>query len=132
MKINSVKDIFTYIDCSNKDFSKNINNNGGFPLFFRALAAQTFWVVLVYKISLLLIPIKDFYASNALVLIIVAAWCMLSKIFKDNLPEWINEVISEPEGYTKVRKEEIHTEAGGIQESLSCLIPVGRSLNQLN
>lgn len=95
MKINCLGDFLIHIKSSNNKFCKKIIDDcGGFTFYIRALATQFLFFTLIYKISLILIPIKDFYIANGTVLLIVGFWTVLSKIFEDNIPEWINEFIS--------------------------------------
>lgn len=89
-KIKSFKDLFGNIKQSNKNFFDNIKENGGVNLYFRALTAQILWLTLFYNIGILLIPVKQFLVSNAILVIVVILFALLKGVIIDKIPDWID------------------------------------------
>jgi hypothetical protein len=92
-KIKNCKDLFCNISNSNRDFIDKIKNGGGFNLYFRALTAQILWLTLFYNIGILIIPIKQFLLSNAILAIIIVLLTIVKGIIKDKIPDWVGHHI---------------------------------------
>jgi hypothetical protein len=88
--IKNFQDLFGNIVSSNKEFFDNIKKNGGVNLHFRAFTAQILWLTLFYNIGILLIPVKQFLLSNAILVIVVIFYAILRGVISDKIPDWID------------------------------------------
>lgn len=89
-RINNCKDLFCDIRQSNRDYFEKIRSNGGIDLFLRALIAQILWFAFFYNIGMMLIPVKDFFLSNTIFLVIISFSLLLRGVIGDRIPYWFN------------------------------------------
>jgi len=54
------------------------------------LTAQILWLTLFYNIGILLIPVKQFLLSNAILVIVVILFALLKGVISDKIPDWID------------------------------------------
>jgi len=92
-RINNCKDLFCDIRQKNEDYFDGIRKNGGMNLHCRALAAQLLWFAFFYNFGMMLIPAKDFFLSNVIILAIVTFGVLLKGVAGDKLPCWIDDYI---------------------------------------
>ena len=92
-KIKNFKELWNFIEKSNKEYLERIRQGGGQNLYFRALTAQILWLFLFYSIVQKLVPIKNFLLSNALILIILGLLSFLWTVIKNKVPLWVSETI---------------------------------------
>lgn len=92
-KINNCRDLFCDICQNNKNYFNKIKKNGGLNLHLRALIAQILWFSFFYNIGMMLIPVKDFFLSNTIFIVIITFSLLLRGVIGDKIPKWLDEYV---------------------------------------
>lgn len=77
-KINNCKDLFCDIRKKNRRYFDRIKKDGGYSLYFRAIAAQILWLTLLYNIGMLLIPAKDYLLAHSILVYILISILLIN------------------------------------------------------
>ena len=89
-----MNDLRRYIVQNCKDFYANDIPNGNIASYIRALTAKLLWAIFLYSLVAGLIPINDFFAQNAIILIILALAMFFWGVIKDHLPSVFDECLT--------------------------------------
>lgn len=92
-KIKSIGGIKDSIRESNETYVQKIKTAGGYGVYFRALVAQILWLTFMYIFAKKVIPVKNVFLSNALLVIFLTIFSFLWSIIKKKLPPWIDEYV---------------------------------------
>lgn len=60
-------------------------------MYFRALVAQILWLTFLYLFAKRVVPVKDVFLSNALLIVFLTIWSFVWGIIKRKLPPWVDE-----------------------------------------
>jgi hypothetical protein len=90
-KIKNFREVVSYIKKNTYEHFSSIKNNNGYNQYLRALTAQLLWLLLLYSLTIKLIPVQDWLVSNVIFLVLFGIFSFLWITIKEKLPSWLTE-----------------------------------------